>query len=331
MPPSQYPIAADTYHNHHHSHSHHPHSYSSQSAASSSYQPRNNENPSNGHNILHRPKAEETHPQAYSAPGGDSFSTYPLYNWSYKQHQLLPVPVPTTVPPLSYYYRPRRLEEIAPRDTISLIIALFFDFVYPLTPCVHKPSFMADLHARREERDPLFFALVMSTIASTLVQVPRSYLPMERPVVRKLAQTAHEASRHITIASYDPPTSMHVVIRYLYVINALWHPRYSHLFLATASITFVRATMQHSTLPSARLPTSPSLSACTKKPATTASTPLNVKSAEEFSGSYLEVCIPFHLSDVLFAVAISVCIVLLPSALRVMICQSLYREQRWAL
>lgn len=121
---------------------------------------------------------------------------------------------PSTIPPLSFYYRPHRLEEIAPRDTISLIIALFFDFVYPLTPCIHKPSFMADLHARREERDPLFFALVMSTVASTLVQVPRSYLPMDRPVVRKLAQTCHEASRHISIASYDPPTSMHVVIRY---------------------------------------------------------------------------------------------------------------------
>jgi len=28
-------------------------------------------------------------------------------------------------------------------------------------------------------------------------------------------QTCHEASRHITVATYDPPTSMHVVIRYL--------------------------------------------------------------------------------------------------------------------
>ncbi|KAF9483432.1 hypothetical protein BDN70DRAFT_873940 [Pholiota conissans] len=210
IPPSRYPIAADTYHNQHH--------YSQQnSVPSSSYNgPRSSE--SNGHGGHHshgqqqQPKVEEQ--QSYSGSPSDSFSTYPLYNWSYKQHQLLPVPVPTTVPPLSYYYRPRRLEEIAPRDTISLIIALFFDFVYPLTPCVHKPSFMADLHSRREERDPLFFALVMSTVASTLVQVPRSYLPMERTVVRKLAQTAHEASRHITIASYDPPTSMHVVIRY---------------------------------------------------------------------------------------------------------------------
>nr|GAT50591.1 predicted protein [Mycena chlorophos] len=186
VPPSRYQIAADTYH------------------------PQFNSPPAN----FIRPaemanmKLEEFHSPT------ESFSTYPLHNWSYKQHQVLPPHPPSVVPPLSYYYRPRRLDEIAPRDTISLIIALFFDFVYPLTPCVHKPSFMADLHARREERDPLFFALVMSTVASTLVQVPRSYVPMERPVVRKLAQTCHEASRHITIASYDPPTSMHVVIRY---------------------------------------------------------------------------------------------------------------------
>ncbi|KAF8964178.1 fungal-specific transcription factor domain-containing protein [Flammula alnicola] len=212
MPPSRYPIAADTYHNHN--------QYPQQNGVSaSSYNgSRSLESGANGHNILHshgaqQPKVEEQ--QSYSSSPSDSFSAYPMHNWSYKQHQMLPVPVPTTVPPpLSYYYRPRRLEEIAPRDTISLIIALFFDFVYPLTPCVHKPSFMADLHSRREERDPLFFALVMSTVASTLVQVPRSYLPMERPIVRKLAQTAHEASRYITIASYDPPTSMHVVIRY---------------------------------------------------------------------------------------------------------------------
>ncbi|KAJ3937594.1 MAG: fungal-specific transcription factor domain-containing protein [Lentinula lateritia] len=186
--PSRYPIAADSFHAH----------YSSTNGNTISSPPFTND-------LSHSPKAEENS----AFPGSDSFNTYPLYNWSYKQHHS-----PSTIPPLSYYYRPHRLEEIAPRDTIYLIIALFFDFVYPLTPCVHKPSFMADLHARREERDPLFFALVMSTVASTLVQVPRSYLPMERPVVHKLAQTCHEASRHISVASYDPPTSMHVVIRY---------------------------------------------------------------------------------------------------------------------
>ncbi|KAK0464620.1 uncharacterized protein EV420DRAFT_1618414 [Desarmillaria tabescens] len=179
IPPSRYPIAADTYHSH----------YSS--SLSSSY-PGSHSDASN----------TQDESKGYS-PQPDSFSTYPLYNWSYKQHQVLPVQPPAQIPPLSFYYRPHRLEEIAPRDTISLIIALFFDFVYPLTPCVHKPSFMADLHCPPgRTRSTLFRPF------------PRSYLPMDRPVVRKLAQTCHEASRQVSIASYDPPTSMHVIIRY---------------------------------------------------------------------------------------------------------------------
>ncbi|TFY82613.1 hypothetical protein EWM64_g1401 [Hericium alpestre] len=191
LPPSRFTITADTFHPHY------------PSLTSPTFAGAHGADPSRSL------KNEEAQP---FSPPAEQFSTYPLYNWSYRSHQ--PIPNPTSLPALSHYYRPHRLEDIAPRDTILLIIALFFDFVYPLTPCVHKPSYMADLHARREERDPLFFALVMSTVASTLVQLPRSYLPMERHAVRKLAQTCHEASRHISVASYDPPTSMHVVIRY---------------------------------------------------------------------------------------------------------------------
>ncbi|OJA17171.1 hypothetical protein AZE42_00239 [Rhizopogon vesiculosus] len=194
--PSRYSITADTYHTHH--------------SPVNIISPTSFNGPREVGTSLLSQKPDDIQPYSSSEPYG-GFSPY---NWSYKQHQPLPVLPPTSIPPLSYYYRPRSLEDIAPRDRISLIIALFFDFVYPLTPCIHKPSFMADLHTRREERDPLFFALVMSTLALTLVQVPRSYLPMERSVVRKLAQTCYEASRHITIVSYDPPTSMHVVIRY---------------------------------------------------------------------------------------------------------------------
>jgi hypothetical protein len=186
---SHFSITTDAYHSH--------------------YQPMSSSSFSTSPVEQRSPKTDDS--QSFVYPP-EQFSTYPLYNWSYRQHQ--PAPPPSTLPPLSYYYRPHSLEDVAPRDTIMLIVALFFDFVYPLSPCVHKPSYMADLHARREERDPLFFALVMSTVASTLVQLPRSYLPMGRHAVRKLAQTCHEASRHISIASYDPPTSMHVVIRY---------------------------------------------------------------------------------------------------------------------
>lgn len=127
-----------------------------------------------------------------------------------------------TYPALSHFAQQRHsLDNLpVPRDQIMEILKLFFLYVYPLTPCIHKPTFMADLQSRREERDPLFFALVLSTVASTLVQVPRSYLPFfDRASVRKLALYCSEASRLITVAGYDSPNSMQVVVRYLYVFQ----------------------------------------------------------------------------------------------------------------
>ena len=215
IPPSRYPIAADTY------------ASTTPAPGSALY---------NHHNPFDRPSTADTTstngpppstiaPPSLESPFTNSFNATangPNQSWmsppGVVQYPFKPYqpPPPTYLPPLNYYYRPHRLEDIAPREMLLQIIQLFFDFVYPLTPCVHRPSFMADLSSRREERDPLFFALVMSTIASTLVQVPRSYLPIvERKQVRRLAQLCHEASRHVTVAAYDPPTSTHVVVRYL--------------------------------------------------------------------------------------------------------------------
>ncbi|EJU02675.1 hypothetical protein DACRYDRAFT_78548 [Dacryopinax primogenitus] len=118
-------------------------------------------------------------------------------------------------PPLDYHYnRQHRISDIYPRHKVILILQLFFDFCYPLTPFLHKPSFWADLESRREERDSLFFALVMSTVARTVTQVPRSYLPMSRLEVRRLAQACYEASRHITVDAPIRSPSMLVAIRF---------------------------------------------------------------------------------------------------------------------
>ncbi|KAG9011693.1 hypothetical protein FRB94_007926 [Tulasnella sp. JGI-2019a] len=163
------------------------------------------------------------------------FPQHPLYSWSmpYKEIDNL-ASSPSTMdpraqqqqqqqemqctavvhPPLASFHRSHSLTTLAPLPLIMHILTLFFDYVYPLTPCVHKPSFYEGLREKREEKDPLFFALVCSTVASTLVQVPRSYLPLERDEVRKLAKRFSEASRLVTIASYDPPSSILVVIRY---------------------------------------------------------------------------------------------------------------------
>lgn len=106
LPPSRYPIAADGYNAHF-----------SPVLPSPSYDITSLTNGlSNGHNHAN-----------YSPV--DTFSTYPLHNWSYKQHQSQQIPSSKAWPPLSMYYRPHRLEEIAPRETFSLIITLFFDFV----------------------------------------------------------------------------------------------------------------------------------------------------------------------------------------------------------
>lgn len=117
MPPSRYPIAADSFH----------HRFSPvNSLPSPTYEdPRLLVSVSNGV-PLGSPRNSEAKP--YSSPV-EQFSTYPLYNWSYKQHQATRIPSPKAWPALSLYYRPHCLEEIAPRETISLIIALFFDFV----------------------------------------------------------------------------------------------------------------------------------------------------------------------------------------------------------
>lgn len=120
MPPSRYPIAADGFNR--------PRMSSVSSLPSPSYEdPRVLGTVTNG-SSLGSPHPMSSDSQHYPSPT-ESFSTYPLYNWSYKQHQALHVPSPKAWPPLSLYYRPHRLEEIAPRETFSLIIGLFFDFV----------------------------------------------------------------------------------------------------------------------------------------------------------------------------------------------------------
>jgi hypothetical protein len=252
LPPSRYPIAADQFQPNAYNHT-------SQSPGPGS------DGGSDGRPRTADAASSQAHLEA-SFP-----NNYPLYNWSmpykpnaYGNQHSSGIPL---LPPLAYFYRPHRLDSVAPRERIMHIIGLFFDFVYPLTPCVHRPSFMADLANRREERDPLFFALVMSTVASTLVQAPRSYIPMDRPSVRRLAQACHEASRQISVASYDPPTSMMVVIRYLYVRGPLDICALANLFVpaVTPVTTFARVTTLRHTLLLGRRPTSQSPCICTRR------------------------------------------------------------------
>jgi hypothetical protein len=110
MTPSRYPITADSFHPRY-------------SPVTAYDDPRLLGSMANGNSLGSR----NGDSQSYHSPI-EPFNDYPPYNWSYKQPQTSHPPSKIW-PSLSMYYRPHRLEEIAPRETISLIIALFFDFV----------------------------------------------------------------------------------------------------------------------------------------------------------------------------------------------------------
>lgn len=116
--PSRYPIAADF-------HPHYPGMHSPGTSAMPSLRRRMSESSNEPPLGAPRSVASNNVPTPL-----DSYSTYPLYNWSasYKQQSQLPIPPPNALPPLSYYYRPHRLEDVAPRETIILIVYLLWEY-----------------------------------------------------------------------------------------------------------------------------------------------------------------------------------------------------------
>lgn len=111
-----------------------------------------------------------------------------------------PSPSFSTPPYASLPHNPSNpLEAILPRGFLYHIVDLFFDYIYCLTPCLHRPSFMRDLHAKREERpgEEEWTAMVLSLVAATLVQLPRAFVPMPRSEVKALVQKCY---RHVTMA-----------------------------------------------------------------------------------------------------------------------------------
>lgn len=113
---------------------------------------------------------------------------------------------------------PTNLDMVVSPAIVDHIVGLFFDFVYPLTPCLHRPTFLADLRARRDKTDPVFFALSLAVLASTLVQVPRSLVNLDKEEVESLARRCVRAARAKISYIWEEPVPMRadfVVIFYL--------------------------------------------------------------------------------------------------------------------
>jgi len=107
---------------------------------------------------------------------------------------------------LPAFAQPRSpLDTILPRPLLHLIIGLFKDFVYPLTPCIHMPTLIQDLAKRREMEagQEEWTAMVLATVMSTVVQVPRAFVPLSRGEVSALAERCHMETRKWSISGYS--------------------------------------------------------------------------------------------------------------------------------
>ncbi|KIR67769.1 hypothetical protein I314_02186 [Cryptococcus bacillisporus CA1873] len=93
---------------------------------------------------------------------------------------------------------PTNIESVLPRHLALHVISLYFEHVYCIIPVIHRPSFEKDLSTHEELRRPMFFALIMSIIAATLIHLPKSYFPIPAHKVRPLSDRCLKACCAVT-------------------------------------------------------------------------------------------------------------------------------------
>ncbi|KAK6905690.1 hypothetical protein I203_106520 [Kwoniella mangroviensis CBS 8507] len=110
------------------------------------------------------------------------------------------------------------IDSVLPREMAMNTIKLWFDHIHCIIPVIHRPSFMADLVTHEEERRPMFFALIMGMIATTLIHVPKSYFGMSAESVRKLSDKCMKACYAVTRREMDNPNLDLICIKYMVFI-----------------------------------------------------------------------------------------------------------------
>lgn len=114
------------------------------------------------------------------------------------------------------------IEAVLPRPLLLHIIDLYFDYVYCLIPCLHKPSFMHDLHSHREERpgQDEWVALVFAVIEATLVQMPRSFVSLPKREIKILFSRANELVKTFLNRDFHHLSVSRNIILYFHAIAA---------------------------------------------------------------------------------------------------------------
>lgn len=83
------------------------------------------------------------------------------------------VPVPPHLLPIGEASNHVRIEHLMPLMVFRIVINHYLDFMYPVLPVVHVPTFQRRLSARDYEHDPIFLRLCLSICAVTVSSIPR--------------------------------------------------------------------------------------------------------------------------------------------------------------
>ncbi|EAL20596.1 hypothetical protein CNBE5160 [Cryptococcus deneoformans B-3501A] len=165
--------------------------------------------------------ASDTDSQSHSVPVPVPMTTIPSLPDNASLSPVLHSPLNRYIPvsPLSARptsHQPHSLEDIIERNVAMSIFALFFDYVHPLTPCLHRPTFLMEVQTMRDEKEPVFLALVLSVLASAMVQIPKPLLPtINNCPGREVADRCYHVSRLVSLNTYEPPTIEMVILRFL--------------------------------------------------------------------------------------------------------------------
>ncbi|OCF39722.1 hypothetical protein I317_06446 [Kwoniella heveanensis CBS 569] len=144
-------------------------------------------------------------------------SREPAYSYAQSTTQPGPRSVPSSGPPEKSVER-RGIEEWMPWSTLMRILQAYHKHLYPLLPVMHWPTFLQLLMSREDERNQTWRAYLLSLVAYSIIQLPRSALSfLDVPTLRKLHRTCHAASAALQNRTYTVVNTTDIACDHIYL------------------------------------------------------------------------------------------------------------------
>lgn len=147
--------------------------------------------------------------------GFDTFSGPGTAQFPSEQAQLLSLESPEVATQAPVARREPMLEDVTSWANISHYISLYLQYLWPLLPLVHRPTFAENLATRLDLRDTDFRALLLNMVAFTISQLPTSRLTTEQFDVeglKRLQRRCHRTSSQLQRTYHSQVTLTQICI-----------------------------------------------------------------------------------------------------------------------